>query len=153
MPIHRFTASLDNTITNAFQENLAVRATGSNMGSSDILEVFSIQGQVSGSSGLSSELSRILIQFPISDIISDRSAGNIPASGSVSFFLKLYNAEHSFTLPTNFTIDIFAITHAWEEGSGCHKKPKGFKLLRNWHTEIIKQKLTKKKKQEYTCDC
>ena len=42
---------------------------------------------------------------------------------------------------------------AWEEGSGCHKKPKGFKLLRNWHTEIIKQKLTKKKKQEYTCDC
>ena len=42
MAIKRFTASADNTITNAFKSDLATRATGSNMGKSDILEVFSI---------------------------------------------------------------------------------------------------------------
>ena len=38
--IRRYYAKKDNTITNAFQENLTTRATGSNMGASDILEVF-----------------------------------------------------------------------------------------------------------------
>jgi len=118
MAIKRYLADADNTITNAFQENLTVRATGSNMGSSDILEVFSIQGQVSGSSGLSSELSRILIQFPVSDIISDRSAGNIPASGSVSFFLKLYNAEHTRTTPKEYNLTISQVSASWQEGVG-----------------------------------
>ena len=58
--IKRFYATKDNTITNAFQENLTTRATGSNMGASDILEVFSIYGQASSTS---SELARTLIEF------------------------------------------------------------------------------------------
>ena len=40
MSILRYTASLDNTITNAFEENLTTRGTGSNMGLADTLEVF-----------------------------------------------------------------------------------------------------------------
>ncbi len=43
---------------------------------------------------------------------------------------------------------------AWERGFGCHKKPKNFKLLRSWHTNIKKEKNAKKKKtKEYICGC
>ena len=45
--IRRYFATKDNTITNAFEENLTTRGTGSNMGASDILETFSIHAQAS----------------------------------------------------------------------------------------------------------
>ena len=47
MAIKKYIAEKDNTITNAFESNLSTRGTGSNMGASDILEVFSIYGGVS----------------------------------------------------------------------------------------------------------
>ena len=116
--IRRFFANKDNTITNAFDEGLVIRGTGSNMGASDILEVFSIYGQSSSSSGFSSELARVLIEFPITEISSSRAAGNIPASGSVSWYLKMFNAPHSQTVPSDFTIVVSAISQSWQEGYG-----------------------------------
>ena len=95
MGIKRYTADADNTITNAYKSNLTTRATASNMGLSDSLEVFRIYGQESSGS---SELSRVLVQFPVSDITTDRNAGTIPASGNVSFYLRMFNAKHPFTL-------------------------------------------------------
>ena len=60
MGIKRYVATKDNTITNAYMFNLTTLATGSNMGASDILEVFSIYGQNSSSTdGYSSELARV----------------------------------------------------------------------------------------------
>lgn len=121
MSLKRYFASKDNTITNAFKPDLKTRGTGSNMGLSDILEVFSIYGQVSSStSGYSTELSRILVEFPVADISSDRSLGKLPASGSVSFYLKMFNAEHGETLPKNFYLQTKAVTGStdWEEGHG-----------------------------------
>lgn len=120
MAIKRYFASKDNTITNAFKSNLTTRGTSANMGQSDILEVFSIYGQASSSSGLSSELSRVLIEFDTTDIATDRAAGNVPASGSVSFYLKMYNAKHGQTLPKNYYMEVIAVTGstAWEEGYG-----------------------------------
>ena len=50
MAIKRFVANKDTTITNAFKQNLTTRATSSNMGSSDIMEVFTIYAQASTSS-------------------------------------------------------------------------------------------------------
>ena len=94
MGIKRYIANADTTITNALRSNLRTRGTGANMGASDILETFSIYGQASGSTGLSSELSRILIKFPVTDISTDRTAGTIPASGSIKWVLRMYNAEH-----------------------------------------------------------
>ena len=96
MAIKRFFATKDNTISNAFKEGLSLSATGSNMGAADILEVFSIYGQKTTSSV---ELSRALVQFPIADISADRDSGDIPASGSVRFFMRLFNARHSEQLP------------------------------------------------------
>ena len=119
MAIKRYQSNADNTISNAYQGNMTIRATGSNMGATDILETFAIQGQVSSSTnGLESELARILIKFPVSDIITDRAAGSIPASGSVSFYLKMYNAEHIRTTPNNFSISVTAVSASWQEGEG-----------------------------------
>ena len=116
--IKKYFATKDNTITNAFGEDLTTRGTGSNMGASDILEVFSIHAQASSSSGLSSELSRVLVEFDITEITADRSSGAIPNSGSVSFFLKLYDVPHSQTVPRDFTLTVSGISGSWQEGYG-----------------------------------
>ena len=125
MGIKRYTATSDTTITDAYKMNLITRATGSNMGASDVLEVFSIYGQASATS---KELSRILINFPITKIDSDRTSGDIPNSGSVSFHLRVFNAKHSQTLPRDFTLTVSAVSGTnwgefdegitWDEGLG-----------------------------------
>tara|TARA_R110000824_G_scaffold315257_3_gene502373 strand:+ start:2697 stop:4583 length:1887 start_codon:yes stop_codon:yes gene_type:complete len=120
MAIKKYFVTADTTISNAFDQSLLASnsATGSNMGAADILEVFQIYGQSSSSSGLSSELSRALIQFNTTKIGSDRTAGTIPASGSCSFHLKMYNAKHTSTLPTNFKMAVSAVSSSWQEGFG-----------------------------------
>jgi len=50
MAIKRYNAIADNTISNAWQSNLSKRATGSNMGAADILEVYSIYNRAYTSS-------------------------------------------------------------------------------------------------------
>ena len=86
MAIKRFFCNADNTITDAFKSNLSNRGTGSNMGASDILEVFSILAQESSSS---LERARAILNFPVSTILSERNSGNIPVSGGVKFFLRV----------------------------------------------------------------
>ena len=123
MSIKRYTAVKDNTITNAYGVNkgTSTRATGSNMGAADILEVFSIYGQQTVSSSVNTasvELSRTLIKFPISSISSNRAADLIPQSGSVEFYLRLFNARHSEQLPRDYTVNVLAVSQSWEEGNG-----------------------------------
>lgn len=121
MAIKRYTANKDNTITNAFGMDLATRATGSNMGASDILEVFSIFGQQQTTSSAATgsvELSRVLVEFPISTISSNRTANLIPASGSVNFYLRMFNARHSEQLAKDITVNVMAISQSWQEGTG-----------------------------------
>ena len=118
MAIVRYTASADNTITNAFKGDMNTRGTGSNMGVADSLEVFGIYAQESSASA---ELSRALIKFPATGTISiktDRDAGTLPAAGSVNFFLKMYNVAHSSTLPIDYKLTVARITTHWEEGYG-----------------------------------
>ncbi len=115
MGIARFTASADNTITNAFKSDLSTRATGSNMGLSDILETFVIYGQAESSSV---EKSRIIIEFPIGPISSSRVSGSLPDSGSVSFYLRMFNAEHGRTLPRDYMLEIRPVKIGWQEGYG-----------------------------------
>jgi hypothetical protein len=113
--IKRYTADADNTLTNAFETNLVTRGTGSNMGRADILEVFHIFGQESSTS---QELSRVLINFPVSDISTDRTNGDVPASGSVSFYLRMFNAPHASTIPRDITLSVMPVSQSWEEGYG-----------------------------------
>ena len=113
--ILRYTASADNTITNAYKEDMTTRGTGSNAGAADSLQVFGIYAQESSSSA---ELSRALIKFPTTAIASDRAASKLPASGDVDFFLKLYNVRHPETLPEDYKLTIARVTNDWEEGYG-----------------------------------
>ena len=118
MAIKRYFATLDNTITNAFEKNLSTRGTGSNMGASDVLETFVIHGQTTASiSAENAEEARILVQFPVNEISNDKDSGVIPSS-SVKYIFKLFNAPHADTTPRNFTLDIKAISKAWSEGTG-----------------------------------
>ncbi len=115
MSIKKYIASKDTTITDAFRESLNSRAKEANIGGADSLEVFSILGQATTSS---IEKSRILVEFPINNILSDRNLNIIPASGSVNFFLRMFNVEHPFTVPKNFTLNLAPISGAWVEGRG-----------------------------------
>lgn len=113
MAIKRYVASADNTITNAFKANLTTRGTGSNMGASDVLEVFSIYGQANSSSV---EKSRVLLTFPLTTISSDISNKTVPSNAS--FYLKMFNVAHGETLPTGFTLEIKEVSGSWDEGVG-----------------------------------
>ena len=115
MSIRRYVADKDTTITNAYMNNLSARATTANMGASDILEIFSIYAQATTSS---LEASRILVQFPINNIISDRNNKRIGISGSTQFILKLSNAPHGDSVPNNFTLAVSPLSRSWTEGYG-----------------------------------
>jgi hypothetical protein len=93
------------------------------MGAADVLEIYSIYNRAYTSSAgnppdKQDELSRILIKFPVDSISSDRSAGTIPASGNVSFYLKMYNAETSKTVPRQYTLTARPVSQSWQEGDG-----------------------------------
>lgn len=115
MTIKRFIAEKDTIITDAFKENLRTRAYNSNMGEADSLEIFSLYAQTTTSS---LERSRTLVQFPVADISAARTAGTIPASGSVEFYLRLFNVKHPFSLPRKFHVAVNPVTQEWEEGYG-----------------------------------
>ena len=123
MGIKRYIANKDNTITNSFKPDLSNRATGSNMGAADVMEVFSIYGQMTNSGSTTGyaktqELSRVLVQFPVDDVSTDRDNGDIPVSGSVSFYLRVFNAKQSQTTPKNAIYVITPVSSSWEEGYG-----------------------------------
>lgn len=115
MSIKRYVADKDTTITDAYLEDLLKNAKNANMGAADSLELFSIYGQANASS---IEKSRILIHFPVDKILSDRNKSLLPSSGSVKFFLRVFNVEHPYSVPREFTLDVMAVSQSWDEGYG-----------------------------------
>ena len=119
--IKKYKAEADTTIVNAYQADLSTRGTGANAGEADVLEVYSIYGRQTENTSTtqgSQELSRILIKFPTTGITTDRTNSVIPASGSVSFYLRMFNAPHSKTVPTDYTLSVLAVAQSWQEGIG-----------------------------------
>ncbi len=125
MGIKRYLATADTTISNAYKSGLQLRGTGSNMGASDALEVFSIYKQATtvtehanGGKSIKAEqeYARTLVKFTSSLIVADRSAGTVPADAT--YYLRLYNVAHGGTLPTNYTMDVWAVSQSWTEGTG-----------------------------------
>ncbi len=134
MAIKRYISNKDTTITNAYMANLKTRAVKSNMGESDILEVFSLYGQTNTTS---SELSRVLIDFPISQIEEDRNNLVIPQLGSVSFILKLSNAEHGYTLPKKINFEVAPLSSSWVEGYGLDMENYTDFGVANWNSSSL----------------
>ena len=95
MAIRRYTAIADTTITNAYKSNLTTRGDDSNMGRSDVLEIFSIYAQATADS---TEQARILIKF------SDETIDELETfkdNTDFKVFLKVF---------TNFSPCIFMLT-------------------------------------------
>ena len=136
MSIKRYIANKDTTITNAYKENLSTRATEANMGASDILDLFSIYGQANTSS---LESARILLEFPINEIISDRNNNKIGLSGSSQFILKLSNAPHGESTPSNMTLVATAISRSWTEGIGLDMENYSDIGQSNWLSASLNQ--------------
>jgi len=108
---------------------MSMRATGSNMGAADSVEIFKICGQASTSS---IELSRVLIEFDVADINAKRTSGDIPLSGSVNFFLNMYNAKTPFTVPNDFTLLVQPVSTSWAEGRGLDMEEYKDDGVSNW---------------------
>lgn len=121
MGLKRIFATQDNTISNAFKENLVYRATGSNMGAADILEVFSIYGQQTTSS---IEKSRAMVQFDLTELSS------VPAGAS--YYLKMFNCPHGETNPFHFNLDVQPISSSWSEGVGLDMHSYSDSGYSNW---------------------
>lgn len=113
--IKRFPCGKDTSITNAYKSNLAVRGEDANLGASDVLELFSIYGRQASSS---LEAMRVLTYFPTDEIATQRAAGSIPNSGSVSFYLRLFNAPHQETTPSDFSVQVRHLSQSFDEGYG-----------------------------------
>lgn len=92
--------------------NTSGDATLSNTGASDSLEVFSIYGRT----GMSRELGRILLRFPAEQIIADIASGLIPTGAQ--YFLRMFNVQSEFTVPSNFDLEVRDLTSPFEEGTG-----------------------------------
>lgn len=107
MGILRHTASQDATITNAFKLDNVTRATGSNTGRADSLEVFYLFDNSDRE-----QKSRALIKFDIDDIV------NNPKSNNTKYYLKLFNIPHIETTPEDFKLVIKPVSKDWTEGYG-----------------------------------
>lgn len=136
MSIKRYIAEKDTTITNAYMSSGAKLATKSNMGGSDILEMYTIYSQISSGS---LEKSRILIQFPVNKIINDRNLNLISKSGSVQFILKLSNCPHGYSTPDNLNVSISPISRSWEEGYGLDMESYTDLGFANWNNSTSTQ--------------
>tara|TARA_R110000824_G_scaffold66785_2_gene173085 strand:+ start:3421 stop:5196 length:1776 start_codon:yes stop_codon:yes gene_type:complete len=90
-----------------------------------------------GTGGL--EQSRILINFPVTEISADRAAGDIPPSGSVSFYLRVHNAPHGQTLPKDYNLTILAASRSWTEGYGLDMESYSDSGTSNWISSSIGQ--------------
>tara|TARA_R110000824_G_scaffold93073_4_gene225370 strand:+ start:4917 stop:6173 length:1257 start_codon:yes stop_codon:yes gene_type:complete len=54
----------------------------------------------------------------VDDIETQRTAGQVPLSGSVDFYLRMGNAKHTQTTPVKFTLNVAPISRSWDEGYG-----------------------------------
>lgn len=115
MSIKKFFATADTTIADAYQFNNSTRSQYANLGGASSLELYSASGSISSTS---LEKSRILMKFPINEISASRASGSLPASGSVNFFMRVFNVEHPLTLPKQYYLMVSPITQDWEEGYG-----------------------------------
>ena len=129
MSVKKFYITKDTTITNAYKEDLADRGTESNMGLSDSLEVFFIYDQAPNAIGSNKlEESRILIYPNLSSIWTHY--GAFPQD--TKFILRMFNAEHPYTLPKNYTLTVYSGNTAWEEGHGLDMESYTDEGTPNW---------------------
>lgn len=121
--IYRIFPSKDTFITNSRRGD--VPQTGSNFGASEVLHVFKAT-QV----GSSASLARALVQFDLSAIVDLTGSGRY--NPPTSFFLRLKDVRHQFTLPSSYDLEIIPISQSWDEGRGRDVDAFADKGFANW---------------------
>jgi hypothetical protein len=118
--MHRIlSASKDSYITNKIINN-SFRATDANVGSAGTLDLFKLYNEntISGED-TPVELSRLLIKFPINEIRTMDSQGDIDINdSSFKCEVKLHDVYGGQTTPSNFKIILFTLAQKFDEGKG-----------------------------------
>jgi hypothetical protein len=106
----------DTFITNKIINNdIAVRATGSNNGVNPSLSLFAFTPDVASGT---MDLSRVLMQFNLTELSGKIYSERTIPSSSVSYYLKMYDMKHDETVPTSFDLFVYPLSRSWDEGSG-----------------------------------
>ena len=74
----------------------------------------------------------MLVTVPVKEIATNRKAGEIPDSGSVTFKYKMFNAAHGQTTPEKFSIVASPLIRDWSEGSGLDMEEYSDLQSSNW---------------------
>ena len=114
MAFKRYKAIADSTIVN-YGEYTTEDSRFANLGGADSLEVYSIHERIYSQSA---ENSRVLVNFDFEQIRQDREKYVTPSTGSVKYYIRMYNVEHPETLPKQFELSVLPISYDWNEGTG-----------------------------------
>lgn len=112
-------ASKDAFITNKTVNN-SLTASDANTGRAGTIEVFKLYGESTYPTTCSIELSRGLIKFDMDSVRALTSS--ILNLNYATFFLKMFDAKHSDTVPSDFNLIAFPISCSWTEGVGLDTK-------------------------------
>lgn len=142
--IKRYAILKDTTITNAYNSDYTTRATGSNTGRADSLELFKISGQQASGSR---ETARILLDYDIGAIKEDFYNNLLPTQSSQAigiaygprFWLKLYNVQHALSVAQEYRIHVSAVTKQWDEGDGIDLDSYVHTGSSNWYTASYRE--------------
>jgi hypothetical protein len=119
--MHRIlSASKDTYITNKLINN-AFRAKDANVGQAGTLDLFKLHNEtaLSGSSDAQTEISRILIKFPISEVTRMQNNGDIDITdSSFKCQIKLHDVYGGQSTPNNFSVILFPLAQGFDEGTG-----------------------------------
>jgi hypothetical protein len=111
------TASADTYITNKIVDGSRVK--DSNVGRAGTLDLFKLYDEtVSGSTGGHTELSRILVKFDVSRLISLSSGSLDVGSSNFRANLRLQSVATNLPVPQNFSVSVFPLARNFNEGFG-----------------------------------
>ena len=111
------TSSADTYITNKIVDG--IRVEDANVGRAGTLDLFKLYGEtMSGSSSGHTELSRILIKFDLTRLMTLASSSLDVNSSTFKAKLRLQSIESNLPTPRNFTVSVFPLAKNFNEGDG-----------------------------------
>lgn len=116
--IYRIYADRDTTITNVKCQFSGAPLTASNLGGSEVLDVFKVAG-VQGASGYagSGSVARALFQFDLGQLTELTSSQELPGRPA-QYRLVIRHTTTADTIPSSFDMSVQPLSASWDEGAG-----------------------------------
>ena len=128
-------ASKDTYITNKIIVGSA--SLDANVGQAGTLDLFKLYNETPSVSGNINELSRLLIAFDYSPLQSLTSSFLNTNTGSFRVLFNLKDIYGGQTIPSNFTVSLFPLAKAFDEGRGMDVKAFRDVDTANWMTASV----------------